>query len=207
MWPRPARSWAGRRRSACARASRTRWPGCAGASRRRPDPVRAPTGLVLVRNDVVADSRINREVDALRAAGLQPLVAGVATARAPAARGELDGAPLIRLGRAPAAAAGTASPPAGSGLSAGARLRRIAAGLRYHARALRLVGRPRPALLHCNDHTTMWTGGAARLLWRTPVVYDAHELWPDRNGRWERRAWLLATEGLFVRVASAVTVT
>jgi glycosyltransferase involved in cell wall biosynthesis len=36
------------------------------------------------------------------------------------------------------------------------------------------------------------------------VVYDAHEIWPDRNGRPEARWWLLACEALFVRVADAV---
>src|SRR5680860_1188095 len=47
----------------------------------------------------------------------------------------------------------------------------------------------------------MWIGVAARLLTGSAVVYDSHELWPDRNGRSEPRWWLLACEALFLRVA------
>ena len=49
----------------------------------------------------------------------------------------------------------------------------------------------------------MWVGVAARLT-GAHVVYDAHELWPDRNGRPEARPWLLAAEALFVRAADEV---
>jgi glycosyltransferase involved in cell wall biosynthesis len=59
----------------------------------------------------------------------------------------------------------------------------------------------RPALIHCNDYNTMWVGVAARLLGGSTVVYDSHELWPDRNGRSEPRWWLIACESLFVRAA------
>jgi glycosyltransferase involved in cell wall biosynthesis len=38
-------------------------------------------------------------------------------------------------------------------------------------------------------------------------VYDSHELWPDRNGRWESRPWLIASEALFTRAADRVVVT
>jgi glycosyltransferase involved in cell wall biosynthesis len=48
----------------------------------------------------------------------------------------------------------------------------------------------------------MWVGVAARLAFRTRVIYDSHELWADRNGRKEPRAWLIAMEALFVRVAN-----
>jgi glycosyltransferase involved in cell wall biosynthesis len=50
----------------------------------------------------------------------------------------------------------------------------------------------------------MWPALAAKLLVGSRVVYDSHELWPDRNGRWERRPWLLASEALFTRAADAV---
>ena len=53
----------------------------------------------------------------------------------------------------------------------------------------------------------MWIGVAAKLARGTPVVYDSHELWADRNGRPEPRAWLLAAEALFVRVADEVVTT
>ena len=39
------------------------------------------------------------------------------------------------------------------------------------------------------------------------LVYDSHELWPDRNGRPEWRPWLVACEALFVRVADATITT
>ena len=52
----------------------------------------------------------------------------------------------------------------------------------------------------------MWVGVAAKLLGGSRVLYDAHELWPDRNGRWEWRPWLMATEALFTRVADEVVV-
>ena len=56
-------------------------------------------------------------------------------------------------------------------------------------------------LVHCNDYNTMWVGVLARLWYgRTAVVYDSHELWPDRNLRPEPRWWLMLCEALFVRV-------
>ena len=50
----------------------------------------------------------------------------------------------------------------------------------------------------------MWTGLAIKLAYGARLVYDSHELWPDRNGRWEWRPWLLAGEALFVRAADEV---
>jgi glycosyltransferase involved in cell wall biosynthesis len=84
------------------------------------------------------------------------------------------------------------------------RANRVLTALDFHRQALGAVRALRPALLHCNDHNTMWTGVLAKLAWGTPLVYDAHELWPDRNGRWEWRPGLLAAEALFVRMADAV---
>jgi glycosyltransferase involved in cell wall biosynthesis len=64
--------------------------------------------------------------------------------------------------------------------------------------------RERPALVHANDWNTMWCAIAIKLTCGARVVYDSHELWADRNGRWEWRPWLLASEALFVRLADAV---
>jgi glycosyltransferase involved in cell wall biosynthesis len=47
----------------------------------------------------------------------------------------------------------------------------------------------------------MWVGVAARLMGGSTVVYDSHELWPDRNQRPEPRWWLIACEFLFVHLA------
>ena len=52
---------------------------------------------------------------------------------------------------------------------------------------MRIAARERPALVHCNDHNTMWAGLAVRALWGGAVVYDSHELWADRNLRPEWR--------------------
>jgi glycosyltransferase involved in cell wall biosynthesis len=73
--------------------------------------------------------------------------------------------------------------------------------LDFYRRAISTVREVRPALIHCNDYNTMWVGVAARLLGGSTVVYDSHELWPDRNGRSEPRWWLIACESLFVRAA------
>jgi glycosyltransferase involved in cell wall biosynthesis len=75
--------------------------------------------------------------------------------------------------------------------------------LDFYRRAVGALRTLRPVLVHCNDYNTMWPGVAARLMGMR-VVYDAHELWPDRNGRSEPRWWLLASEALFVRVAHGV---
>jgi glycosyltransferase involved in cell wall biosynthesis len=70
--------------------------------------------------------------------------------------------------------------------------------------AFALARRARPAVVHANDWNTMWSGVAIKLFCKARLIYDSHELWPDRNGRWECRAWLLACEALFVRIADRV---
>jgi glycosyltransferase involved in cell wall biosynthesis len=77
----------------------------------------------------------------------------------------------------------------------------------YYLEGIALVWRTAPALVHANDYNTMWIGIAAKLLCGSRVIYDCHELWPDRNGRPEWRPWLLACEALFVRVADATVTT
>jgi glycosyltransferase involved in cell wall biosynthesis len=52
----------------------------------------------------------------------------------------------------------------------------------------------------------MWVGIVARLS-GARVIYDSHELWPDRNLRPEARRWLMLCEALFVRAANAVITT
>jgi glycosyltransferase involved in cell wall biosynthesis len=83
-------------------------------------------------------------------------------------------------------------------------LRRLALTAAYYLQGIALVRRFRPVLVHANDYNTMWIGVAAKLLYGSVVVYDCHELWPDRNGRPEWRPWLVACEALFVRVADSV---
>ena len=87
------------------------------------------------------------------------------------------------------------------------RLARFGATLAYYRRAIAFVRAIRPDLVHCNDYNTMWIGLAARYLAGSVVVYDSHELWPDRNLRPEPRWWLMLCEALFVRVADRVVTT
>ena len=89
-------------------------------------------------------------------------------------------------------------------LGIAARVRRGVVALDFYLQAIRLIVATRPAIVHCNDHNTMWVGVVAKVLTGALVIYDSHELWPDRNGRWERRWWLLSSEALFVRVADRV---
>lgn len=83
-------------------------------------------------------------------------------------------------------------------------LMRWAATLFYYAQGIAFVIRERPDVIHCNDYNTMWIGVAARVLRGSVLIYDSHELWPDRNLRPEPRWWLIACEWLFVRAAHRV---
>jgi glycosyltransferase involved in cell wall biosynthesis len=86
-------------------------------------------------------------------------------------------------------------------------LRRLATTADYYRRGIALVGRLRPELIHANDYNTAWIGLAGKLLGGSRLVYDSHELWPDRNLRPEWRPWLLLCEALFVRAADEVITT
>ncbi len=199
-------------------------------SSREAQPVDRPrTALILVRNTVSHDNRVLREVQTLRRGGFSVLVAGVVSTAEPQRRTRVADVEVIRIdplaglhrrgrarervrarGRRGDGAAGGV--PAGqAGVRAGgagvrARLRRLAVTTGYYVRGAALCRRTRPALVHANDYNTMWIALAAKLLCGSRVVYDCHELWPDRNGRPEWRPWLVACEALFVRAAD-VTIT
>jgi glycosyltransferase involved in cell wall biosynthesis len=192
-------------------------------------------GLIVVRNGVTHDARILREAATMAEASLDPLIVGVQTTTERRRRSIEGGFPVLRLdpmapgrrllrrlGRGPGAAAapdlgGSASapsPPSSPNRTAPApapgpraRMRRSLLALDFTRQAVGVVRRTRPAVVHCNDHNSMWVGVAARLLTGARVIYDSHELWPDRNGRPEWRPGLLATEALFVRAAHEVVTT
>jgi glycosyltransferase involved in cell wall biosynthesis len=84
------------------------------------------------------------------------------------------------------------------------RARRILSGLSYALQAVALARRSGAELVQANDWNTMWAGLFIKYLTGARLVYDSHELWADRNGRWEWRPWLLACEALFVRLADEV---
>ena len=182
--------------------------------------------VLLVRNGVRHDARVLRAANVMEELGFRPVVVGVATAEDPPGPGAVEGSRVIRLQpRSPFIAAlprtarpqaqGVPRPPtseASVGLSgrwppALRRVHRLATTADYYRRGIWLMARLRPRLVHANDHNTMWIGVIAKLFSRCRLVYDAHELWPDRNGRWEWRPWLLATEWLFVRLADQVITT
>jgi|SRR5215207_3222174 len=181
--------------------------------------------LIIVRNAGTHDSRVLREARTLKSIGYRPEVIAVVSEDEPRTEATIDGTHITRLAPgsplswlrsrlrsggedergdtigADAPQASPATPEAGSLRALVVRIHRWLRTLDYYRRAIALVRRERPALLHCNDYNTMWVGVAARLLGGTAVVYDAHELWPDRNLRPEPRWWLLACEALFVRCA------
>jgi glycosyltransferase involved in cell wall biosynthesis len=180
--------------------------------------------LIIRRGPCLYDSRIFREADTLRRLGYEPQIVGVVSDDVPETRDEQKGTPIIRLEptspfawirslqrkltggrRASAGNGGAASAAAASGsplMRGPIRIHRWIRTLDFYRRAIAVVREQRPALIHCNDYNTMWVGVAARLFGSGAVVYDAHELWPDRNGRSEPRWWLLACEFLFVRAAT-----
>lgn len=77
----------------------------------------------------------------------------------------------------------------------------------FYLRGVAVVRRLRPELVHCNDYNTVWIGVVARILCGSALVYDSHELWPDRNLRPEARWWLVLCEALFFRVAHGTVMT
>jgi glycosyltransferase involved in cell wall biosynthesis len=182
--------------------------------------------LILVRNAGTHDSRVLREADTLESLGYRPEVIAVVSDHHPEPEATVEGRRIRRLspgspfswlrsrlrrGRAvgQATGAGDAAVAEVSVADGGGpvrsllvRIHRWLRTLDYYRRAIAVLRAERPALVHCNDYNTMWVGVAARLLGGgTAVVYDAHELWPDRNLRSEPRWWLLACEALFVRCA------
>lgn len=182
-----------------------------------------PGVILLVRNGVEHDARVWRAAGVAAALG-EVLVIGAQTDLAPAGRFQRGGGVtvlrlpatggLLRwLGHALAAPGSTTTGAGprwsadGGALSPRARLRRVVLGASWTLRATAIVLRRRPAIVHANDWNTMWVGVAAKLFGGCALIYDSHELWADRNGRWEWRPWLVGCEWLFVRYADVVLTT
>jgi glycosyltransferase involved in cell wall biosynthesis len=181
--------------------------------------------ILLVRNGVEHDARVWRAARVARQLG-PVLILGAGTDSAPAGRSQSDGITVIRLptmgrplralrgiaritndGVDPVTAARRGSASARGGLSMRARLRRALVGASWTVRAVTVTVANRPAIVHANDWNTMWVGVVSKLITGCALVYDSHELWADRNGRWEWRPWVIACEWLFVRYADAVLTT
>ena len=172
--------------------------------------------LIILRAPGTHDSRIMREADTLRKMGYRPVVLAVTSDDVSERHSVQQGIPIVRLSPSSPFAwlrpklrrsdRGAATGESGGGGEGGPmalaiRLHRLIRTLDFYRQAIGAVRRLRPAILHCNDYNTMWIGVFARVMGGVAVVYDAHELWPDRNQRPEPRWWLLACEFLFVRCA------
>jgi glycosyltransferase involved in cell wall biosynthesis len=182
-----------------------------------------PLAAVLVRNTARHDARVLRCATQLRSLGYAPLIVGVTAEGETAEHSAAEGIPILRLTpRAPFARSlralrrGERGDGGGAGGGGGAiapspsgsrglprRAYRLLRTLSYYRQGIGTMRRMRPAIVHCNDYNTMWIGIGAKLLAGSAVVYDSHELWPDRNGRTEPRGWLLLCEWLFVRAADS----
>ena len=170
----------------------------------RVDPGSGAASLLLVRNGVDHDARVLRAARVARTAlGGSALIVGVATTAAPAGHSTVEGVPVLRLpARLPrpawlrrgtsqrtqelAVTPGNAS-RSSARLTPAARARRVLGGLSFALQAILVARRVRPRLVHANDWNTMWSGVAIKLAYGGDSIYDSHELWADRNGRWEWR--------------------
>ena len=145
---------------------------------------------------VVARDRPRHDRESATAEGVAPRAPGeAATGTAGGVVGDAAGAAVALRPRAT---------PAPAARRLAVRLARWAATIDWYRRGIAAVTARRPDLVQCNDYNTMWIGVAARVLCGSAVIYDSHELWPDRNLRPEPRWWLILCEALFVRVADAL---
>lgn len=176
--------------------------------------------LILVRNTVTDDSRVFREANTLRGLGFDVLIAGVVSPEEQETELRLNGFRVIRLApvesmrrflrsrresqsQAVPRGPDPNAPEVRVGRQRLAVARRLIIASAYYLQGIALVRRVSPAVVHANDYNTMWIGLASKLLRGSRLVYDAHELWPDRYERPEWRPWLLLGEWLFVRLADA----
>lgn len=161
------------------------------------------TTVLLVRNGVLHDARVLRAADVAAKRG-SVLVIG-ASHTMPDSAFELTAARVVVLTTLPRSLRRVAGQRRRSRTRFGAhRVWRVIVGLFWTLRAVRLTRAAHPRLVHANDWNTMWAGVLAKLVCRCGLVYDSHELWAERNGRWEWRRWLIVCEWLFVRYADAV---
>ena len=185
--------------------------------------------VVLVRNGIDHDARVQREARLLDSIGFETTVVGVVGGGGSAERAEerVGKARIVRLdpgGRprkllrrlgvrgAETAAVATATTPDAAATQpsprgARSRLRRLFVTADFYRGGLGQVLRIRPDLIHANDYNTAWIGVLGKWLAGSALIYDSHELWPDRNLRPEARSWLLLCEALFVRAADVVITT
>lgn len=149
---------------------------------------------MLVRNSYTHDTRVEKEVRTLVAAGHEvTVVADAGTGLAE--RDSRDGASIVRVPRSASRVPG---------------LRFVL----HEVGLVRVLSRLRPTVLHAHDSNAILPVALAARWLRAPWVLDAHELWlgrPPRDRSWPYRfayhAWYTVVERLFVpRAAAHITV-
>lgn len=161
-------------------------------------------------------------------AGVESRDSGVEIHRLPVLpdRARAVGALLRRFRRTPAVDGRTTQPPSAGSTSrvlGREAVRRVAAvfvrvGLRaggalraadFQRAATRAIVQWRPALVHAHDANTLEIAMAVQRKTLAPFVYDAHELWEERNARrggWARAAERRLLDRATSRMAGSVTV-
>ena len=189
---------------------------------RNPPNLGSATALIIVRNPGTHDSRVLREASTLLSLGYAPEVLAVVSEDEPHKEATIEGIRITRLSpgspfswlrsRLRRSRDNESSQPSGGeslqpvatapgggrpGQSVLVRIHRWLRTLDYYRRAIAVVRRraARPHPLQRLQHDVGRSRGPPD--GRNTVVYDAHELWPDRNLRPEPRWWLLACEWLF----------
>jgi glycosyltransferase involved in cell wall biosynthesis len=165
----------------------------------------AGVAAVLVRNTASHDARVLRCARTLRSLGYEAVVIGVTSEEETEERSLERGLPIVRL--SPQAPLAGLAKHLRWRPAAVSRTYRLLRTLSYYRHGIAAMRRLRPRIVHCNDYNTMWIGVGAKLLAGSALIYDSHELWPDRNGRSEPRWWLLACEALFLRIADGILAT
>ncbi len=177
---------------------------------------------LIVRNAFDHDSRVLRAANTLQSLGFETTVLAVVSLTERRQLTDQDGIQVRRIGPtsrlawfvyrnmfrtlAPISARAARAEPrealAGARKAAAAPIHALGFDARLlPARASLRCGGLAPDLVHCNDYNTMWIGVLRPMaLPAASVIYDSHELWPDRNRRPEPRWWLLLCERFFVRL-------
>lgn len=127
--------------------------------------------LMLLLKGVSGDIRVLREAQCLADDGFEVWVShlGAAHSEVPAPNVRLVGLRLL-MGQRPGAKAG--------------KVRQVVKAVEYLAHVVRLAITLKPAVIHAHDLPCLVVGVLVRALSRTPcLIYDAHELWPDMEGR------------------------
>ena len=143
--------------------------------------VRAGTpALIIVRSPCTHNSRELREAHTLESLGYRAQILGVVSEQVRDRHATIQGIPVTRLAptspfswvrsrfRGFGHTAASSAAPVGAGsdraTSVAIRLHRWMRTLDFYRRAIAVVRRLRPALIHCNDYNTMWVGVAARIM-------------------------------------------